>query len=69
MAENYFYPGLIMVLVVGGLRREDKMPFDPCTSGFGSGNTKITRTGKCEEENGLSLGACCIQGTGAISFF
>lgn len=31
------------------------MLFDSCTSGFGSGYMKITRTGKCEEENGLSL--------------
>lgn len=55
MAENYLYHGLLMVLMVGRLRQEDNVPFNHCMSGFGSGDTKITRAGKCAEENGLSL--------------
>lgn len=54
MAENYLYHGLLMVLMVSRLRQEDNVPLHHCMSGFASGDTKITRAEKCEEENGLS---------------
>jgi hypothetical protein len=57
-----------MVLVVGKLRQDDKMPFHPCMSRFGSGDIKTTRTGKCEEENGLSLEYVAFKALG-ISLF
>lgn len=46
----------VLVSSMGRPRQEDKMPFDPCLSGFGSGIWQVTIAEKGEEENVLSLG-------------
>ena len=41
---------------MGRPNQEDKMPFGPSMSGFGSGIWQVTIAEKGEEENVLSLG-------------
>lgn len=46
----------VLVSSMGRPRQEDKMTFDPCMSGFGSGIWQVTIAEKGDEENVLKFG-------------